>query len=337
MVQGFEGVVNMIDVYETSKKVEIIMEFIKGGELFDKIIELEYYSEKDAAALVKQICQAVSFCHSKNIVHRDIKPENLMFADEHSSILKLIDFGVSAILRNDGDKLYDKVGTKTYMAPEIVKNVGYDKQCDVYGIGVIMYILLCGYPPFDEDEGIVELDFPSPDWDDISEAAIKIIKNLLSDNPDDRLTVEQLLALNWVNGDDASEVSLKRKGTIASLIQYNTIRKAGASMNMNRPNAQSNNRVSIYGMFGMQDDKSKVKKDRGAMGLSDEDLSKKIKSEMRNISDLFDLLTEDLMALSLRGRVVDKKKVFFEVANDVDDLTTQFKNLKSGFIENSGV
>jgi len=210
LVKGHPGVVQLIDVYESKTKVNMIMEFICGGELFDKIVELESYAEKDSALLVRQITEAVRYCHDLNIVHRDLKPENLMFADEDATILKLIDFGVSAILKN-GEQLYDRVGTRTYMAPEIMTQQGYGKPCDMYSLGVIIYILLVGYPPFDEEEGITELDFPMPDWEGISDEAIEIIRNLLSDNPDERMTIEELCNRPWVSGRRPSELSLKKK------------------------------------------------------------------------------------------------------------------------------
>jgi serine/threonine protein kinase len=97
MVQDHPGIVKMEGVYESKNRVNIVMELITGGELFDKIVELEHYSESDAAALIKQIAVSVEYCHKKNIVHRDLKPENLLFQDEESKILKLIDFGVAEV------------------------------------------------------------------------------------------------------------------------------------------------------------------------------------------------------------------------------------------------
>jgi serine/threonine protein kinase len=329
LAQGYEGIVRLHDVYETDKKVEIVMEYIMGGELFDKIVELEFYSEKDAANLVKQMVDSVHYCHLKNIVHRDLKPENLMFSDTSSEVLKLIDFGVSAILRSDNDKLYDRVGTRTYMAPEVIKCDGYRKQCDMYSIGVIIYILLAGYPPFDPEEGIVELEFPSPDWDDISPDAVKIIKNLLNDNPEERMTIEQLKNTSWVSGKEANEISLKRKGTINSLRQYNDYRKAGQSINATRA---SNQRFSAFGVLNL-DGKTGVKKERGSFSTNNNDLAGKINQELRDITELFDVLTEDLMALSLRGKSQEKKKLYSQAADDIDTITTNFKELKENFFQ----
>jgi serine/threonine protein kinase len=189
LVRGNDSVVQLIEVYESKTKINMVMEFICGGELFDKIVELESYKEADAAKLFKQIVEGVKYCHSMNVVHRDLKPENLMFADEEATVLKLIDFGVSAILSSDDDILYDRVGTRTYMAPEISKLTGYGKPCDLYSLGVILYILLVGYPPFDEEEGITDLEFPADDWEGISQEVISLIRNLLSDNPTERMNI----------------------------------------------------------------------------------------------------------------------------------------------------
>jgi serine/threonine protein kinase len=173
--------------------LDIIMELITGGELFDKIVEIEHYSEADAANLMKQIADAVQICHDKNVVHRDLKPENLLFEDPQSNKLKLIDFGVAEVLE-PGKSLKGIVGSRTYMAPEVAANVPYgkpvgtlsnpqlrkvdvsDRFCraraiDMYSAGIIMYILLCGFPPFDPEQGIVELEYPSPEWDDVSQTA----------------------------------------------------------------------------------------------------------------------------------------------------------------------
>jgi len=333
IVQGCEGIVRLIDVYESKKKVNIVMEYIRGGELFDKIVELESYSEKDAAGLVKQVVDCVHYCHSKNIVHRDLKPENLMFSDEESTILKLIDFGVSAIVNSQDQLLFDKVGTRTYMAPEVMSGKGYGKPCDLYSIGVITYILLAGYPPFDEEEGITELDFPSPDWDGISQEVIKLIRNLLSDDPKERITIEELKFHPWVCGEETSDISLKKKGTITSLRQFNTLRKMGATMNAGR----SNKRVSIFGMFDLQEEKQQIRKARGSLCLSDEDLMKRIDEQLKDISDLFQILNQDLMDFSLRSKENEKKKYILKTAEELDLMNTAFNDLKKDISTNFDV
>ena len=118
-----------------------------GGELFDKIAEEQYFSETDAAKIIKQILSAVNYCHQRNIVHRDLKPENLLLnRDAEDPKITIIDFGTSGIF-DPSQKMQQKYGTPYYIAPEVLNN-SYDEKCDLWSIGVILYILLCGYPPF---------------------------------------------------------------------------------------------------------------------------------------------------------------------------------------------
>ncbi|OCT65497.1 hypothetical protein XELAEV_180417364mg, partial [Xenopus laevis] len=150
---------------------------VTGGELFDRIIERGYYTEKDASQLIRQVLDAVQYLHNMGIVHRDLKPENLLYATpfEDSKIM-ISDFGLSKI--EDGGMMATACGTPGYVAPELLEQKPYGKAVDVWAIGVISYILLCGYPPFyDENDSELfnqilkaEYEFDSPYWDDISES-----------------------------------------------------------------------------------------------------------------------------------------------------------------------
>lgn len=196
--------------------------------MFDKIVEYEFYSEKDAAELVYQILSVVKYLHARGIVHRDLKPENLLFEDESAKRLKLCDFGLAEKIK-ENEIMYNVVGSPTYMAPEITTGSGYGKPVDMYSIGVIMYILLCGYPPFEPEEGIIELEFPSPEWDSIHESVKKLISLLLEKDPSKRPTAEQCLQHPWISGDAASRKALI--GTVRIMEAYNTIRRnPGATM-----------------------------------------------------------------------------------------------------------
>jgi len=126
------------------------------------------------------------------IVHRDLKPENILFKDVNTSEVVVADFGL-ADFYFPGTLLYDKVGSKTYMAPEIFEENGYDKSIDIYSLGVILYILLCGYPPFEPEEGITELEFPSPEWNIISSSVKNLIVELLGPNPKERPTHQDVV------------------------------------------------------------------------------------------------------------------------------------------------
>jgi len=240
-VCGHENIISLLDIYEEEKQIHLVLELVTGGELFDKIVEMEYYSESDAAKLIHQLIKIVQFLHTKNIVHRDLKPENLLFVDPSAEKMKLCDFGLADYMgKNVG--LTGVVGSRTYMAPEILKMKTYGKPVDMYSIGVIMYILLCGYPPFEPEQGITDLEFPSPEWDKISDTAKKLIANLLAKDPNKRLTADQASAHRWILGETASSKPLT--GSLRTLKKFNTHRKSGTTME--RP---KHNKASVFSVF----------------------------------------------------------------------------------------
>lgn len=208
-------------------------------------MEYEFYSEKDAADLVYQILNVVKYLHGKGIVHRDLKPENLLFEDETAKRLKLCDFGLAEKIK-ENEIMYNVVGSPTYMAPEITLGTGYGKPVDMYSIGVIMYILLCGYPPFEPEEGIVDLEFPSPEWDSINDSVKRIITLLLDKDPSKRPTADQCLQHPWISGDAASRKALV--GTVRTMQTYNTIRRdPGATMR----HKEMGNKNPVMNIFAM--------------------------------------------------------------------------------------
>eukprot|EP01121_Diplochlamys_sp_Union-15-3_P021694 TRINITY_DN8915_c0_g1_i3.p1 TRINITY_DN8915_c0_g1~~TRINITY_DN8915_c0_g1_i3.p1 ORF type:complete len:485 (-),score=102.19 TRINITY_DN8915_c0_g1_i3:34-1488(-) len=254
-VSGHENIIALLDIYEEEKQIHLVLELVTGGELFDKLVEMEYYSESDAAKLIHQLINIVKFLHTKNIVHRDLKPENMLFVDPSAETIKLCDFGLADYMgKNVG--LSGVVGSRTYMAPEILKMKTYGKPVDMYSIGVIMYILLCGYPPFEPERGITELEFPSPDWDKISDTAKKLIANLLAPDPSKRLTAEQASAHRWILGETAPQKPLT--GSLRTLKKFNTHRKSGTTMEREK----SNNKLSVFSVFeGISGDDKDNKED----------------------------------------------------------------------------
>lgn len=205
-------IIRLVEVHEDQKYLHLVTELCTGGELFDRIIaktqsEEGHFAEEDAATLVKHILDAIRYCHEeKGIVHRDLKPENFLFSSpDEDAVIKIIDFGLSRHDDMNRGIMNTKVGTPYYVAPEVL-NREYTKSCDIWSIGVITYILLCGYPPFygDTDNQIFEcvrtarFDFPSPDWDDISDEAKDFIKHMLKRVPSDRLTADQALNHPWI-------------------------------------------------------------------------------------------------------------------------------------------
>jgi calcium/calmodulin-dependent protein kinase I len=180
----------------------MVMEVCQGGELFDRIVEKEKYGESEARNCIRQIALALDYCHEKAIVHRDLKPENLLYGQvDNENSLKLADFGLAKLL-DDNTKLHAACGTPGYVAPEILKQEHYSMPVDIWSLGVITYILFCGFPPFYDDNNSAlfkaikrgKYDYPSPFWDDVSPEAKDLIDNILVVDPNERFTAKDVLA-----------------------------------------------------------------------------------------------------------------------------------------------
>lgn len=206
-----ENIVALEDIYESPDHLYLIMQLVSGGELFDRIVEKGFYTEKDASTLIRQVLDAVNYLHRMGIVHRDLKPENLLyFNPQDESKIMISDFGLSK-MEGSGDVMSTACGTPGYVAPEVLAQKPYSKAVDCWSIGVIAYILLCGYPPFyDENdsklfEQILKADyeFDAPYWDDISDSAKDFIGRLMEKDPAKRFTCEQALRHPWIAGDTA--------------------------------------------------------------------------------------------------------------------------------------
>uniref|UniRef100_A0AAV2KPZ2 non-specific serine/threonine protein kinase n=1 Tax=Knipowitschia caucasica TaxID=637954 RepID=A0AAV2KPZ2_KNICA len=201
------SIIQLIEVDETPTQLFLVMELVKGGDLFDAITSSTKYSERDASAMVFNLSGAIKYLHRMNIVHRDIKPENLLVCEypDGTKSLKLGDFGLATVVEGP---LYTVCGTPTYVAPEIIGETGYGLKVDIWAAGIITYILLCGFPPFRSENNVQEelfdqilrgkLEFPSPDWDAISLSAKMLISQMLQVNVDARFTAEEVLSHPWV-------------------------------------------------------------------------------------------------------------------------------------------
>ncbi|XP_061103483.1 serine/threonine-protein kinase DCLK1a isoform X2 [Conger conger] len=202
------NVVLLIEEMDTYGELYLVMELVKGGDLFDAITSTNKYTERDASGMLHNLANAIKYLHCLNIVHRDIKPENLLVYEHQdgSKSLKLGDFGLATAV--DGP-LYTVCGTPTYVAPEIIAESGYGLKVDIWAAGVITYILLCGFPPFrgsSEDQEVLfdqillgQLDFPLPYWDNVSDSAKELIQSMLQVEVDQRYTALQVLQHPWVN------------------------------------------------------------------------------------------------------------------------------------------
>ncbi|XP_044522025.1 serine/threonine-protein kinase DCLK1 isoform X2 [Gracilinanus agilis] len=207
------NIVLLIEEMDVPTELYLVMELVKGGDLFDAITSTNKYTERDASGMLYNLASAIKYLHSLNIVHRDIKPENLLVYEHQdgSKSLKLGDFGLATIV--DGP-LYTVCGTPTYVAPEIIAETGYGLKVDIWAAGVITYILLCGFPPFrggDDQEVLFDqilmgqVDFPSPYWDNVSDSAKELITMMLLVDVDQRFSALQVLEHPWVNDDGLPE------------------------------------------------------------------------------------------------------------------------------------
>lgn len=201
------NIVKMYEFLEDEKRIYIVTEICKGGELFDEILNRSKFDEKDGAIVMKQLLSAINYCHKKNIVHRDLKPENMLLEqDKDLEKLKIVDFGTS--LTFDSERALDeKLGTAYYIAPEVIKK-SYNEKCDLWSCGVIMYILLSGEPPFNDpkadNEAIMKkvekgkYDITKGIWKTVSKEAKDLIKKLLTYKPEDRISAEDALQHPWI-------------------------------------------------------------------------------------------------------------------------------------------
>jgi len=226
-----KNIIGLSEVFEEEETIYLVLELVTGGELFDQIVSRGNYSERDAANTIRQILEAVAYMHDNGIAHRDLKPENLLCSGPDNNIIKVTDFGLSKDFGKAS--LKTSCGTPDYVAPEVLKGNAYDNSVDIWSIGVICYILLCGFPPFygNTDQQIFEkimkatYDFPSPDWDDITDDAKEFIQAILVLEPSERPTALECLQAPWVVS-QAPPRTLSTKQSVLNLTEYNKKRKA---------------------------------------------------------------------------------------------------------------
>ncbi|KAL3867464.1 hypothetical protein ACJMK2_044666 [Sinanodonta woodiana] len=229
-------VIRLKEIFETPQQMYLVLELVTGGELFDRIVIRGSYTEKDASDAVRQMLEAVEYLHQNDVVHRDMKPENLLYEDlSNDANLKIADFGLSKIITEETMKMTTVCGTPGYCAPEILMGQGYGPSVDIWSLGVIAYILLCGYEPFYEDnenlmyKRIIKADysFDSPYWDNITENAKDLIRKLLTKDPKKRPTATQALKHPWVRGVAAKNDHME--GTQSKIKEFNAKRKLKAA------------------------------------------------------------------------------------------------------------
>ncbi|XP_075714749.1 calcium/calmodulin-dependent protein kinase type II subunit beta isoform X19 [Rhinoderma darwinii] len=212
----------------------LIFDLVTGGELFEDIVAREYYSEADASHCIQQILEAVLHCHQMGVVHRDLKPENLLLASKcKGAAVKLADFGLAIEVQGEQQAWFGFAGTPGYLSPEVLRKEAYGKPVDIWACGVILYILLVGYPPFwDEDQHKLyqqikagAYDFPSPEWDTVTPEAKNLINQMLTINPAKRITAHEALKHPWVCQRSTVASMMHRQETVECLKKFNARRK----------------------------------------------------------------------------------------------------------------
>ncbi|KAJ8400083.1 hypothetical protein AAFF_G00401220 [Aldrovandia affinis] len=212
----------------------LLFDLVTGGELFEDIVAREYYSEADASHCIQQILEAVLHCHQMGVVHRDLKPENLLLASKcKNAAVKLADFGLAIEVQGEQQAWFGFAGTPGYLSPEVLRKEAYGKPVDIWACGVILYILLVGYPPFwDEDQHKLyqqikagAYDFPSPEWDTVTPEAKNLINQMLTINPSKRITAQEALKHPWVCQRSTVASMMHRQETVECLKKFNARRK----------------------------------------------------------------------------------------------------------------
>lgn len=233
------NIIQLHEMIEEDNKIYFAMELVTGGELFDRIVEKGSYTEEDAKVLVRKIVSAIEYLHDMNIAHRDLKPENLLvksIADDTE--VKIADFGLSKII-DEQKMMQTACGTPGYVAPEVLNAEGYDKEVDLWSIGVITYILLCGFPPFYAEtvpevfEQILkaEYDYPEEYWGEISAEGKDFINHLLVVDPKDRLTAKQALKHSWLHSKGKEKKKTKLAKFQEKMRNYVSLRKQQSKAN----------------------------------------------------------------------------------------------------------
>uniref|UniRef100_A0AAR2IYW0 calcium/calmodulin-dependent protein kinase n=1 Tax=Pygocentrus nattereri TaxID=42514 RepID=A0AAR2IYW0_PYGNA len=212
----------------------LVFDLVTGGELFEDIVAREYYSEADASHCIQQILESVHHCHVNGIVHRDLKPENLLLASKlKGAAVKLADFGLAIEVQGEQQAWFGFAGTPGYLSPEVLRKDPYGKPVDMWACGVILYILLVGYPPFwDEDQHRLyqqikagAYDFPSPEWDTVTPEAKDLINKMLTINPSKRITASEALKHPWICQRSTVASMMHRQETVECLKKFNARRK----------------------------------------------------------------------------------------------------------------
>ncbi|KAH7492248.1 hypothetical protein PRIC1_002278 [Phytophthora ramorum] len=252
------NIIHIEDVFLSESKICMITEYMGGGELFDYVVNKGTLSEVEASTIVRQITSAVAYLHARGIIHRDLKPENLMLTSKsRGANVKIIDFGLAKMLDAD-DKTASFLGTRGYLAPEMLQRQGYSMSVDMWALGIIVYVLLCGCLPFDDDGGKIanekaaraKFGLRFPRWaSGLSESAKDLLRHLLEVDSSDRFTADQALAHPWVTGARTPNKFLKSPNYLRSIKQEQVSQKMNGRVN--KIQLANGNGVEVYSDNGL--------------------------------------------------------------------------------------
>ncbi|KAI8034091.1 hypothetical protein M5D96_013125 [Drosophila gunungcola] len=283
------NIVRLHDSIQEENYHYLVFDLVTGGELFEDIVAREFYSEADASHCIQQILESVNHCHQNGVVHRDLKPENLLLASKaKGAAVKLADFGLAIEVQGDHQAWFGFAGTPGYLSPEVLKKEPYGKSVDIWACGVILYILLVGYPPFwDEDQHRLysqikagAYDYPSPEWDTVTPEAKNLINQMLTVNPNKRITAAEALKHPWICQRERVASVVHRQETVDCLKKFNARRKLKGAI---LTTMLATRNFSSRSMITKKGDGSQVKEstDSSSTTLEDDD----IKEDKKGIVD----------------------------------------------------
>lgn len=224
------NICKLLETFEQGSNIFFVMEYCEGGELFERIVSDQFIDEEMSAGIIRQVAAALRYAHDKKIAHRDIKPENIVFCSTsmNDQSIKVIDWGLGICFADQ--VMRTAVGSFTYAAPEVVQcrgNNAYTKECDLWSLGVVTYIMLCGKPPFWGHQAAhlrralaEEYPMSRPPWDKISEAAKDFVRKLLKAKPEERLPIDQVLAHPWLSATERVANTFEMESTLINLKQF---------------------------------------------------------------------------------------------------------------------
>ncbi|KAF9937881.1 hypothetical protein BGZ67_000767 [Mortierella alpina] len=225
-----ENLLRICEVFNETEFYYVVTELAPDGELFDQIIDKQKFTESETRHIFRQVLAGVQYLHERGVVHRDLKPENILVMDKEAMTVKISDFGLAKMI---GEQVFFNTicGTPSYVAPEVIRNTQYGKGVDMWSLGVVLYICLCGFPPFSDDLAPPKLrlqvlqsmyTFPSPYWDDVSDEAVDFVQGLLAQSVDERLTVEDALNHVWMTMED-DEGTMPEQARTSPMPQVNRL------------------------------------------------------------------------------------------------------------------